>query len=1346
MDIGFTLEGENPKSKANALSILFFGWLLPIIKRGINHSLSIKDLCQILDKDKSEDLADNLEEYWENELCRAKEKKCKPSLLKPLMKLFSCEFLLYGILWFYANVILISLKPIFLAQLIILFNKEKSPTRNVNMYLYSTGLILVSIVSVFCIHHTNFAMQAIGMRIRTSTSSLIYRKITRLNQKALGQTAAGKIVNLLSNDVNRFDLVLPTLHTVWVMPFQLIVLLLIVWNQVGVSSLVGIVSMVLLTIPIQGFLTKYVGRLRTSISKKTDNRVKLMSEIISGIQVIKMYAWENAFEKLIRVVRAVEMKVVTSASYLRGVYSGCTLFVDKLAVYFTLVCYICLGNYISAEKVFTVAQTYNVLRVVMGYGYPLAVSIGAESWISIKRLQEFLLMEERAEDVTEDADTNGVVLSNVYASWTDTGNTLRDININVRSGTLCAIVGPVGAGKSSILQLLLGELPTKCGRIQIGGDVSYSSQEPWLFQSTVRNNILFGQRYERKRYKKIVKVCALEKDFEQFPHGDRTIVGEKGVSLSGGQRARINLARAVYRQADIYLLDDPLSAVDTQVGKQLFDQCIHHYLQQKTRILVTHQLQYLKKADLIVVVNNGVIEAQGSFDELLENTTEFAKLLVSADETDLKQDYIIDSESEVSDISRRHSTTVSMRKKSDSSHTDLTGMSMSWSDLSDCFDVAENNQFDDEESGNDPNAKPFKNYILSVRNSCVLISLFLLLIVSQGLTTTTDQWVTYWSNEEQMRHLPGSFVVLGPPNEKAIEPYYLNITGGFNTDQTPPPLYRYDSKGIYDSVLVHGKLQFLIKTTSAIYLYTALIISSIIFIMSRTFLFFKACMMSSMNLHSEMFNSLLKAPMRFFDTNPSGRILNRFSKDMGAIDEVLPRALHDAVALLLLVAGILVNIAVSSPVMVIAIVILGIVFIKFNSWYILTAKVLKHVEGIAKSPVFSHVNSTLNGMATIRACKAEEMLREEFDHHQDVHTSAWYLTIACINCFGLWLDLIAIVFLAVVTYGLVILDVYSNVNGSLAGLAISQCMALTGMLQYGMRQTAEVINQMTSVERILQYTKLDQEGPFESPKGKSPKENWPRRGRIEFRNLSLKYVENEPPVLNNLNFFAMPGEKIGIVGRTGAGKSSLTAALFRLTTIEGSIFIDGVDTTKLGLTDLRKRISIIPQEPVLFSESLRYNLDPLGEYDDRQIWDVLEQVEMKDVVNSLDFKVAEGGSNFSLGQRQLLCLARAILKNNKILILDEATANVDHRTDALIQLTIRKRFKNCTVLTIAHRLNTIMDSDKVLVMSYGNIVEFDHPHKLLQTPDGHFHNLVSETGPSMSAQLKNVAKMAYDNK
>ena len=464
-------------------------------------------------------------------------------------------------------------------------------------------------------------------------------------------------------------------------------------------------------------------------------------------------------------------------------------------------------------------------------------------------------------------------------------------------------------------------------------------------------------------------------------------------------------------------------------------------------------------------------------------------------------------------------------------------------------------------------------------------------------------------------------------------------------------------------------------------------------------------MRASMRLHDRMFRSISRATMRFFNTNTSGRVLNRFSKDMGAIDELLPIALIDCVQIGLALLGIIVVVGTANPWLMIPTLVIGIIFYYLRVIYLATSRSVKRLEGITRSPVFGHLNATLQGLATIRSFDAGEVLVSEFDHHQDLHSSAWYIFIASSRAFGFWLDIFCLIYIALVTLSFLVLgdsDDPEGTPGGNVGLAITQSIGLTGMFQWGMRQSAELENQMTSVERVLEYSNVESEPPLESTPDKKPRDTWPEEGRVEFKNVYMRYSPLDPPVLKNLNFVVLPHEKVGIVGRTGAGKSSLISALFRLSDLEGEIEIDGVKTSEIGLHDLREKISIIPQEPFLFSGTLRSNLDPFDSYEDARLWEALEEVELKEM--GLDAHINEGGSNLSVGQRQLVCLARAIIRNNPILVLDEATANVDPRTDGLIQKTIRRKFENRTVLTIAHRLNTVMDSDRILVMDAGSVV------------------------------------------
>nr|CAD7262111.1 unnamed protein product [Timema shepardi] len=669
----------------------FQRWLKDLFWIGTKKDLEYSDLYNTLPSQLSDKLGDELERNWDKETEAARDTQRAPSLLRVLWKTYAWSYMWYGALTLVLTCGLRITTPIFLASLIAYFNPESTYTKS-DAYMYAAALITCSLTTALCAHNISFGNQVVGMKIRVACCSLVYRKTLRLSRTALGQTETGKMVNLLSNDVNRFEQLTYFLHYLWVLPIQTIIIIAIIWQWVGVSAAIGVGTIFMQTIPVQLFISKFTSKLRMKIATRTDERVRMMSEIISGIQVIKMYAWEKPFEKMVALARRTEINVIRKASYLRGLNLSFMVFAERTTLFVTLASFVLMGNHITAEKpyhsreghllflhdhgepttvladlfqVFSIAQYCNILNMTMAVASPIAMQMIAETKVSIKRLEKFLLQEEfQVAPLTQGSQVEkvGVTLDSVTARWlpSSISDTLHKVALWVNPGQLCAIIGPVGSGKSSsrdhapvllsvnvrlqsnsvkpcnlqssLLQILLGELPLSSGSMSLRGEVSYASQEPWLFVGTVRQNILFGQPYQPKRYKEVVRVCALTRDFELFPNGDKTIVGERGVSLSGGQRARINLARAVYREADIYLLDDPLSAVDTHVGRHLFEECVSTYLTKKIRILVTHQLQYLKEADLIVILNNGQIETQGTFQQLQESKFNFAQLLTSSEE------------------------------------------------------------------------------------------------------------------------------------------------------------------------------------------------------------------------------------------------------------------------------------------------------------------------------------------------------------------------------------------------------------------------------------------------------------------------------------------------------------------------------------------------------------------------------------------------------------------------------------------------------------------------------------------------------------------------------------------
>ncbi|KAK7872348.1 hypothetical protein R5R35_002792 [Gryllus longicercus] len=1353
MDSSKKHHNPNPKATANPVSKLFLWWTRKIFWTGYRRELEEADLYNPMLEDQSEVLGDRLEGTWRAEVARAKTTGRTPSLLRAIFRAFWLRYLLFGAVLAVQCLVIRIAQPLLLGRLIQYFSEDTEMTLG-EAYATAGGMVATVYFLICFQHHYTMGTALIGMRVRVACCSLLYRKVLRLSRAAMDQTATGQIVNLMSNDVSRFDLAPQYLHWFWISIIQVPIVTYCLWRYVGPAALIGFTFIFFVTIPVQGLLGRVTSRLRKRIAVRTDERMRLMNEIVSGIAVIKMYAWEIPFAKMVSLARKYEIDVVTCMSYVRGYYLSSLVFVERSSLFVTLMSYTLLGNTISAHKVFAMAQFYNVLNQTMASFYSLAVANAAETYVTIQRLQTFLLLGENApavgppaaapvqplgggddpkkqkEAVKEEkekekeaegagplavpgAPAGSVALARVAARWGGAAaDTLRDVSVRVVPGRLCAVIGPVGSGKSSLLHALLGELPLREGAAAVGGRVAYASQEPWIFVGSVRQNILFGRPYCPERYREVVRVCALKRDFELLPYGDRTLVGEKGVSLSGGQRARINLARAVYQSADVYLLDDPLSAVDTHVGKQLFDECITSYLGGKTRILVTHQLQYLQNADHIVMFNNGRIETQGSYRELAASGLDFAALLSAGDEDEEEEEEDADPAATPFERAVRMSQRRASRRQAAAQRraSTLSNGSRAGGDEDEAAALQRGPVENREQRIKGAISwSAYWQYVRAGGSAPFLLFVASAFIVAQVATSGADYWVTFWTREEGQRRM-------------LREHRKLIATNWTDTTPAPPPAP-------------------LFTTTASLYIYGAVVLGCVLLTIARSMLFYKMCMNASMRLHDTMFAAILRGAMRFFDTNPSGRILNRFSKDVGAIDELLPRALLEAVQIFMVGSGILTMVLLVNYWLLLPMLVIGTFFYLISVVFLATARNVKRLEGVTRSPVFSHLSDSLSGLVTIRASGQQEVVRKEFDCHQDLHTSAWFQFVATGTAFGFWLDILSAIFVTLVTFSFLVLG--GDMLGANVGLAISQSLILTVMLQHGILQITEVVSQMTSVERVLEYTNVEQEPPLESDPSEKPSDAWPERGRIEFERVSLTYSEGEPPVLRDVAFSIEPRHKVGVVGRTGAGKSSLMAALFRLAfKRDGRVLIDGVDTGVIGLHDLRRRISIIPQEPVLFSATVRQNLDPFGEFPDDALWSALEEVELKDAVDTLEMRVAEGGANFSVGQRQLVCLARAILRNNRILVLDEATANVDPQTDALIQTTIRRKFAHCTVLTIAHRLHTIMDSDRVLVMDAGTVAEFDHPWRLLQRPNGVFSKLVKETGP-LASVLARAAHQEY---
>ncbi|XP_030767940.1 multidrug resistance-associated protein 4-like isoform X2 [Sitophilus oryzae] len=1323
---------------------------LKTFRLGRRRDLDEDDLTQPLDEHKSSLLGDKLARNWSKEVKHATKHKKKPSLSKVIIKTFRYDIIFYGVILFIMEVFVRMSQPIFIGLFIRYFNtenrlskepqypptwfmrvfyyfsKEQSRISKAEAYFFGCLIMLCSIIVVGTFHPYIMAALHVGMRVRVACCSLIYRKVLRLRLTSLGGKTVGNAINLMSNDVMRFDMAPLFLHYLWIAPLQGTLICYFIYLEIEIASFYGMLSVIVI-MPLQIILSFCTSVLRNKGAIRTDERVRQMNEIIQAMQVIKMYAWENAFASLISNLRKRELKILLLTSYVRGITMSFIMFTSRTGVFLSIMTYVLLDNHITAEKVFLIGSYYQIVRQTLTVFFPQGLNAIAETVVSIKRIQDFLLTDESlaGDRAIMDPEMTELVSKSRVISTRDLGATssrkfdLRDmddfksseefylvkifraiakygenmcldnINIQIKAGELVAVVGPVGAGKSCLLNLILGELRLFSGKLSVLGDVSYASQEPWLFIGSVRQNILFGREYDSARYQQVIKVCALRRDFSLLPYADRTVVGERGISLSGGQRARINLARAVYKPAEIYLLDDPLSAVDIQVGQQLFEDCMVKYLSDKVVILVTHQLQYLKRADKIIIINDGSIQIQGTYEDIRKSGVGFATLLEEATAIaggggppGLVEDKEVD----------RVIRAISITSAAFNSVIDIEGLKLGPKVAAEMRTLGT------------VGMGIYKEYFLAGGNCCGLILMWLLFFGAQFLASGGDYFLSQWVILEE---------------------------SGYNSGKGT-------LKTFWDKL----------DQEECIRIYTIFMVATIILAVLRSLYFFSLCMRASLRLHDRMFVSIIHAAMNFFHTNTSGRILNRFSKDLGQVDELLPNAFIDTTQIMLNLIGAIIIVCFVNYWLILPVAVMIVLFYFLRDFYLKTSRSVKRLEGIARSPVFAHLNATLQGLPTIRTNNAEKILVDEFDYLQDVHSSAWFMFLYTSRAFSLWLDWLTAVFIGVVTFSFVIFS--DKFYGSNVGLAITQCIGLTGLIQWGMRQSAELENQMTSVERVLEFTRVEHEPDLYSRPDKKPPASWPKRGQIEFVNTSMRYSLHEAPVLKNLNIVIYPKQKIGIVGRTGAGKSSLIVTLFRLAYFEGEIYIDHLDIGVLGLHDLRRKISIIPQEPVLFNGTLRYNLDPFNEYQDQMMVHALVDVEDKCAMTKgkecLDKVMSEGGANVSVGQRQMICLARAILRNNKILVMDEATANVDAQTDKLIQKTIRHKFAQCTVLTIAHRLHTVMDSDKILVMDAGQAVEFDHPHILLQNNTGYLSELVRKTGTGTAASLKKIAKQNFEER
>ncbi|NXO19201.1 MRP1 protein, partial [Oriolus oriolus] len=1315
-----------PEFSASFLSRITFWWITGLMIQGYRSPLEAKDLWSLNKEDKSEEIVPGLARNWAKEWSKTKrqplnmlyapkkqqksgdssgdvteevealiikpsQKSSEASLLKVLYKTFGPYFLM-SFLFKAGHDLLMFAGPEILKLLLSFVNNKAAP--NWQGYFYTVLLFVCACLQTLILHQYFHICFVTGMRLKTAIVGVIYRKALVITNSARKTSTVGEIVNLMSVDAQRFMDLATYINMIWSAPFQVILALCLLWQNLGPSVLAGVAVMILL-VPINAVMAVKTKAYQVAQMKSKDNRIKLMNEILNGIKVLKLYAWELAFREKVLEIRQKELQVLKKSAYLAAVATFTWVCAPFLVALSTFAVYVMVGknNILDAEKAFVSLALFNILRFPLNM-LPLVISSIVEASVSLKRLRVFLSHEELDPDSIVRGPIKGaegcIVVKNATFSWAKTDPPLlNSINFTVPEGSLVAVVGQVGCGKSSLLSALLGEMDKKEGYVVVKGSVAYVPQQAWVQNATLEDNILFGREMSESRYKCVIEACALLPDIEILPSGDKTEIGEKGVNLSGGQKQRVSLARAVYCNADVYLLDDPLSAVDAHVGKHIFEKVIgpKGILKNKTRVLVTHAINYLPQMDTILVMTDGEISEMGSYQELLEQDGAFAEFLrtyANAEQTTENSDTNGPSAKEGKPIengvlvNEAPGKLMHRQLSNSSTYSRDTGKPQHQSSTAELQKpLAEKNSWklteaDTAKTGR-VKATVYWDYMKAIGLLMSFLAIFLF-VCNHIASLASNYWLSLWTDDP---------VINGTQQNTTLR------------------LRVYGILGISQGIAVFG--------------YSMVVSIGGIF--------------ASRHLHLNLLHSVFRSPMSFFERTPSGNLVNRFSKEIDTIDSAIPPIIKMFMGSTFNVIGACIIILLATPIAAVIIPPLGLVYLFVQRFYVATSRQLKRLESVSRSPVYSHFNETLLGVSVIRAFEEQKRFIKQNDIKVDENQKAYYPSIVANRWLAVRLEYVGN---CIVLFAALFAVIARNkLSAGLVGLSVSYSLQITAHLNWLVRMSSELETNIVAVERVKEYAEMEKEAEW-SIEQTAPASSWPEEGKVEFRGYGLRYREDLDLVLKNINVTINGGEKIGIVGRTGAGKSSLTLGLFRINeAAEGEIIIDGINIAKIGLHDLRFRITIIPQDPVLFSGSLRMNLDPFDQHSDEDIWRSLELAHLKNFVSSLPDKLnhecAEGGENLSVGQRQLVCLARALLRKSKILVLDEATAAVDLETDKLIQSTIKSQFEECTVLTIAHRLNTIMDYTRVLVLERGEVVECGTPDQLLQEK-GIFYSMAKDSG------------------
>ncbi|ESW35099.1 hypothetical protein PHAVU_001G206700 [Phaseolus vulgaris] len=1235
-------------ASASLLSKTFWIWMNPLLSKGYKSVLKIDDVPTLSPEHRAERMSSIFESKWPTS-----NETSKHPVGMTLLRCFWKELV------FSAFLAIIRLCVMFVGPVLIQsfvdFTSGKGNSKYEGYYLVLI-LLVAKFIEVMSTHHFNFQAQKLGMLIRCTLISSLYKKGLKLSFSSRKEHGVGTIVNYMAVDTQQLSDMMLQLHAVWMMPLQVGIGLVLLYKCLGDSVVIAFLGLVCaFAYSVKG--NKRNNKFLQNLMVNRDSRMKAVNEMLNYMSVIKFQAWEEHFKQRILGFRETEYgwlsKLMFSICGNIVVLWSTPLWISAI----TFGTAILLGVKLDAATVFTTTTVFRLLQEPIRT-FPQSMISLSQAMISLERLDRFMLSGELSNDSVEREEGCGeqtaVEIIDGTFSWDDdsTQQDLKNINLKIKKGELTAIVGTVGSGKSSLLISILGETHKISGKVRVCGSVAYVAQTSWIQNETIEENILFGLPMDRQRYDEVIRVCCLEKDLEMMDYGDQTEIGERGINLSGGQKQRIQLARAVYQDCDIYLLDDVFSAVDAHTGSEIFKECVRGALKGKTTVLVTHQVDFLHNVDRILVTRDGTIVQSGKYEDLLESGMDF-KALVDAHETSMElveQSMITPGENLNKPTKALEIASIDKGNNGENNCIDEPKSSKKSSKLV---------QEEERETGK-VSLRMYKLYCTEAFGWWGITIVLILSLLWQVSLMASDYWLAYETSEERAKM--------------------------FN-----PSLF--------------------------IYVYAIIAVVSSVLLVGRSYFVTLMGIRTAQLLFTQIVRSILHAPMSFFDTTPSGRILSRASTDQTNVDVLLPLFMGVVITMYITVLSIFIITCQNSWPTVFLIIPLVWLNLWYRDYYLASSREFTRMDSITKAPVIQYFSETIAGVMTIRSFRkqkifcVENLKRVNSNLRIDFHnySSNEWLGFR-IELFGSIVFCISALFMIILPNGII--------KPENIGLSLSYGLSLNAVLFWAVYISCFIENKMVSVERIKQFTNIPSE-PAWNIKDHLPPSNWPGQGNVDIKDLQVRYRPNSPLVLKGITLSISGGEKVGVVGRTGSGKSTLIQVFFRLVEpLVGKIIVDGIDISILGLHDLRSRFGIIPQEPVLFEGTVRNNIDPIGQYTDEEIWKSLERCQLKDVVaakpEKLDSLVVENGENWSVGQRQLVCLGRVILKRSRLLFMDEATASVDSQTDGVIQKIIREEFAACTIISIAHRIPTVMDCDRVLVVDAGRAKEYDKPSNLLQ--------------------------------